>query len=55
MCNFIKDYLDNPSSAISAASESARKNNWYDTIDESVILAQISSPEFRLYEEIILS
>ncbi len=55
MCNFIQDYLDNPSQAISAALAEADSLEWLDNVDDDIICSQISSPEFRLYENIILS
>lgn len=54
MCNFIEDYLQNPSLAIAAlSSDNANRPKWHDTIDDELIYRQISSPEFRLYEEMI--
>lgn len=50
MMNFIESYLQNPSEAISAA-QKAVNGNWFDTIDDELIYQQLSSPEFRLYEE----
>lgn len=55
MRTFIEDYLQNPANAISAASRSVNQKSWADEIDEELIWQQISSPEFRLYEEIIFS
>lgn len=54
MKSFIEDYLHNPSAAIAKAADSMT-GKWYDNIDDDLIYAQISSPEFRLYEEIIFS
>ena len=54
MKSFIEDYLHNPSAAIAKAADSMT-GKWYDNIDDDLIYAQISSPEFRLYEEIIIS
>lgn len=53
MCNFIQDYLTDPSSAVSTAMESANRMQWCVNIDENEIYSQISSPEFRLYEHIV--
>lgn len=53
MRNFIEDYLSNPTLAIASASEASDHLGWADGIDENLIYAQISSPEFRLYEEMI--
>ena len=52
MNTFIEDYLIDPSQAIANASTSL---NLSDSIDEDIIYNQLASPEFRLYEEIILS
>ena len=52
MKTFIEDYLQNPASAIAMAKETI-KGNWFDCIAEDVIYAQISSPEFRLYQEMV--
>lgn len=51
---FIEDYIQNPDSAIAHAQESMA-GRWYDNVDEELIYKEISSPEFRLYEEIIFS
>lgn len=52
MNTFIEDYLVDPSQAIATVSASL---NLMDNIDEDIIYDQLASPEFRLYEEIILS
>ena len=54
MGTFIDDYLQNPSQAIENARQLA-SGSWYDNIDEEMIYAQISSPEFLLYEAMILA
>ena len=54
MGTFIDDYLQNPSQAIENARQSA-SGSWYDNIGEEMIYAQISSPEFLLYEAMILA
>lgn len=54
MNDFIKDYLDNPSQAVSDARESVSRKFWYDGFDEEMIYAQIASPEFHLYEEMVM-
>lgn len=51
MKTFIEDYLQNPAQAIADALASTPD---YD-IDEDTIYSQIASPEFRLYEEVVLS
>lgn len=53
MRNFIEDYLMNPSLAIEAAKRTPM--NWADNVDEDMIYQQLASPEFRLYEEIIMA
>lgn len=53
MKSFIEDYLDNPAQAIADARLST--DAWYDNIDEDMIYSQIASPEFRLYEAMIIS
>lgn len=54
MCNFIKDYPQNPAQTILQAQTLADRKFKDFEIDEDLIWSQISSPEFRLYEEIIL-
>ncbi|MBQ8838535.1 MAG: hypothetical protein IJ005_04370 [Bacteroidales bacterium] len=51
---FIENYLHDPSEAISSARKRV-DGSWFDTIDDDMIYLQLASPEFRLYEEIILS
>jgi len=53
MKTFIEDYLLNPSLAVANARMDAA--TWCESVDEEMIYAQISSPEFRLYEAMILS
>ena len=56
MSSFVEDYLANPTLAIaSLRKESEQEGNWYDQIDEDLIYSQLASPEFHLYQEIILS
>lgn len=55
MGTFIEDYLANPADAISAARERASLKFWYDEFDEEQIYNEISSPEFRLYEAMVMS
>ena len=54
MKSFIEDYLDNPTTAIAKAAESLT-GKWYDNVEEEQIYAQISTPQYRLYETIVLS
>lgn len=53
MKTFIEDYLQDPATAIAMAKETV-SGNWYDCIDEELIYSQIASPEFRLYQEMVL-
>lgn len=55
MKSFIEEYLQNPAQAIAEARQTATTDNWYDNIDEEMIYAQIASPEFRLYEAMVLN
>ena len=55
MRSFIEAYLIDPTQAIANACQSARTESWADNIDEDMIYAQISSPEFRLYEAMVFS
>lgn len=52
MKTFIENYLLDPSQAIAGA---CNIDSWADSIDDNIIYEQLASPEFRLYEEIILS
>ena len=53
MRTFIEQYLQNPAEAIALTSGRANSTDWMDNIDDEMIYSQLSSPEFRLYEEII--
>lgn len=55
MSTFIEDYLHNPSIAIQTAKKSIGESDRFNDINEDDIYAQLSSGEFRLYEEIIFS
>ena len=55
MRTFIEDFLQDPTQAIVKAQQISTASSWSDNIDENAIYGQISSPEFRLYEEIIFS
>ena len=55
MNNFIEDYLSDPAQAISAARERAYLKFWYDEFDEEQIYKEISSPEFHLYEAVVMT
>ena len=53
MDSFIDEYLRNPANAVAMARESAGTKSW--NIDDDQIYKELASPEFRLYEEMILS
>ncbi len=53
MRTFIYDYLQNPSQAIAEARQRANRRFSDIEIPEDQIYAQLNSPEFRLYEEMI--
>ena len=52
MGNFIEDYLHNPALAILEARNELDRTSRFDNISDDDIYSQISSGEFRLYEEI---
>lgn len=52
MCTFIEDYLNSPSAAIARAMN--EQKNRFNDIDEEQIYKQLASPEFRLYQEMVL-
>ena len=51
MCNFIEDYLNNPSLAVAKARRASR--SWFDQVDDEAVYAQLSTPQFALYTEMI--
>lgn len=53
MYNFIEDYLACKTQALASAKKTADNMNWCDSIDNEQIYAQLASPEFRLYEEMV--
>ena len=53
MRTFIEDYLEDPASALSNALKCADSRNW--DIDENHIYEEIASPEFHLYEEVVMT
>ena len=55
MCNFVKDYPQNPTQTILSAKALADQKFDNVDIDEEMIWSQLDSPDFRLYEEIVLS
>ena len=56
MCNnFIEEYLLNPSQAVANARMSADERFSGLSCQDDDIYSQLSSPEYRLYEQITLS
>ena len=55
MSNFIEDYLQNPSQAISTARERADRKFRFDSFGQQQIYNEIASPEFHLYEAMVMS
>jgi hypothetical protein len=55
MSTFIEDYLQNPSQAISSARERADRRFKFDSCDEEMIYKEMASPEFHLYEAVLMS
>ncbi len=55
MNTFINAYLQNPSQAIAEARQQAQTRFFPETISEDLIYAQLASPEYHLYEELILT
>ena len=53
MNSFIVAYLSNPAQAIAEARKAAAEKSWCDEIDDEKIYAQLATPEFRLYEQMI--
>ncbi len=51
MCNFIEDYLKDPSQAVAVARMSADERFCGINCPDDEIYSQLSSPEFRLYEQ----
>lgn len=54
MQSFIEDYLINPSMAVKNASKQINSGRLALEISEDIIYTEISTPEFRLYSEILL-
>jgi hypothetical protein len=54
MRSFIQDYLQDPSQAVAALKNQNSFEDWSQCVDEDSIYAAISTPEFHLYQEIIL-
>ena len=55
MNNFIEHYLNNPAQAIAAARERADRRFSNTQYDEEQIYNEIASPEFHLYEAVVMS
>ena len=53
--NFIEGYLSDPAQAVSDARNEADQRFWYDEFDDEMIYKEIASPEFHLYEEIVMA
>ena len=53
--NFIEEYLQNPSQAVANARMSADERFGGFRCQDDDIYSQLSSPEYRLYEQITLS
>ena len=53
--DFIEGYLSDPAQAVSDARNEADQRNWYDEFDDEMIYSEIATPEFRLYEEIVMA
>lgn len=53
MSTFIEDYLHNPAMAVASAINQAGNLLWSECIDDELIYQQISTPQFRLYEEML--
>lgn len=54
MGTFIEDYLNSPSQAITTATDVLRGMTRFDLVDEDLVYQQLATPEFRLYEEILV-
>ena len=55
MRTFIEDYLYDPAQTIADAHRKSADCSWHNDIDDDVVYAQLSSPEFRLYETMIFA
>lgn len=54
MRTFIDTYLANPSKAVDEARQRLDTEAWIDDFDKDRIYEEIASPEFHLYEEMIM-
>lgn len=55
MNNFVEDYPGAESRTIAAAKAEADNRQWFDQVDEEEVYRQLSSPEYKLYMEMVLS
>ena len=53
MCTFVEVYLQDPVMAVASAVKEAGSLLWPDSIDDELVYEQISTPQFRLYEELL--
>lgn len=53
--DFIQGYLADPAQAVSEALVRANQRFLSDDFDEEIIYRELATPEFRLYEEIVLA
>ena len=54
MRTFIETYLADPSMAVEEARQRADGRIWNENFDEDRIYEEIASPEYHLYEEMIM-
>jgi len=54
MCNFIEDYLQNPTLAVANAKAAAEKRFSSLLIDDEAIYDEIATSEYHLYEAIAI-
>lgn len=55
MNNFVEDYPGTESRTIAAAKAEVDNRQWFDQVDEEEVYRQLSSPEYKLYLEMVLS
>ena len=53
MNNFVEDYPGAESRTIAAAKAEADNRQWFDQVDEEEVYRQLSSPEYKLYLEMV--
>ena len=54
MRTFIEDYLADPAQAVADARLQAYRRFWDENLDPETIYKEIASPEFHLYQEMVL-